>query len=357
MENKKLPILGLTSGDLNGVGMELVIKTFSNDYIYKYCTPVLYCNPKPIGFLKKTYNEHGFRYHIIDEAKDAKPGRLNLVVSSDAEFRVELGKQSKESGEEALKSLNKAMEDAKRGNLDAIVTAPLDKSTVAENHEGFTGHTGFIANELGAENYCMILYADEFRVALATEHVSVDKIAATLTTELIVNKINAVYKSLVEDFLITRPRIAVLGLNPHAGDGGVIGKEEIELIKPAIAQTFDDGKLVFGPYPADSYFSSKNMHSFDAVIAMYHDQGLIPFKSVAFHDGVNYTAGLSIVRTSPDHGTAYDIAGKNEASITSFQAAVHEALRLFNNRMQHAEDYNNPLAFGELKRERFRINF
>lgn len=357
MENKKLPILGITCGDLNGVGMELIIRMFSNDYIYKYCTPVLYCNPKPIAFLKKSYKQHEFKYHVIDEAKNAKPGQMNLVVSSDSEFRVELGKQSKDSGAEALKSLNKAMEDAKRGTLDAIVTAPLDKSTVAESHEGFTGHTGFIANELGSDDYCMILYADNFRVALVTEHVSVDKVATTLTSELIENKINAVHKSLMEDFLITRPRIAVLGLNPHAGDGGVIGKEEIEVINPAIKKMFETGKLVFGPYPADSYFSGRNMHNFDAVIAMYHDQGLIPFKSVAFHDGINFTAGLSLIRTSPDHGTAYDIAGKNEASITSFQAAVHEAILLHNNRLQHIEDYNNPLSFGELKRERFRINF
>jgi len=247
MESKKLPILGITSGDLNGVGMELVIRTFANDYIYKYCTPVLYCNPKPISFLKKAFDCESFQYTIIDEAKNAMPGKMNLVVSSDAEFRVEFGKQSKEGGEEALKSLSKAMEDAKRGNLDALVTPPLDKSTVAENLEGFTGHTGYIANELGADNYCMMLYSDDFRVALATEHVSVDKISQTLTSELIVNKINAVYDSLVKDFLITRPRIAVLGLNPHAGDGGVIGKEEIEIIKPAIAKTFETGKLVFGP--------------------------------------------------------------------------------------------------------------
>ena len=357
MDNIALPKIAITSGDLNGIGMELIMKVLDNEYILKYCIPILYANPRPLAFLKKQYEIQDFNYTIVGSAKEAKEGRINLVVCNDDEFRVELGKPSAESGLQALHSINKALEDAKANNFDAIVTAPVDKSTIAQNHEGFTGHTGYIAEALGVDNYCMILYADDFRVALATEHVSVDKITEKLTTELLVNKINSVYKSLREDFLITRPRIAVLGLNPHAGDSGTIGKHEIDIIKPAIQQVFEKDVLVFGPYAADSYFSGKNVKGFDAVIAMYHDQGLIPFKSVAFYDGVNYTAGLPLVRTSPDHGTAYDIAGKNEASITSFQNDIHEAIKICKNRIQYHLDYENPLAFEELKRERFRINF
>jgi 4-hydroxy-L-threonine phosphate dehydrogenase PdxA len=281
MDNIALPKIAITSGDLNGIGMELIMKVLDNEYILKYCIPILYANPRPLAFLKKQYEIQDFNYTIVGSAKEAKEGRINLVVCND----------------------------------------------------------------------------DEFRVELATEHVSVDKITEKLTTELLVNKINSVYKSLREDFLITRPRIAVLGLNPHAGDSGTIGKHEIDIIKPAIQQVFEKDVLVFGPYAADSYFSGKNVKGFDAVIAMYHDQGLIPFKSVAFYDGVNYTAGLPLVRTSPDHGTAYDIAGKNEASITSFQNAIHEAIKICKNRIQYHLDYENPLAFEELKRERFRINF
>jgi 4-hydroxythreonine-4-phosphate dehydrogenase len=238
-----------------------------------------------------------------------------------------------------------------------MVTAPLDKNTVAANLPGFSGHTGYIADKLGVDRYAMVLVSENLRVGLVTEHLPVSQIAQAITIDKIVAKLNILHTALREDFACTKPRIAVLGLNPHAGDGGLLGKEEINTIKPAIAKVFGDGKLVYGPYSADSFFGSGAYKSFDGVLAMYHDQGLIPFKTFAFYDGVNYTAGLNVVRTSPDHGTAYDLAGKGTCETLSFRNAIYEAIGIVRNRLQHHEDYADPLLYAELRREKFRIDF
>ncbi len=348
-------LLGITQGDPNGVGFELILKTFSDPNIYKYCTPVLYANPKLFVYWKKQLDLQEPMYQLVPSAAQAKEGKLNLVVSSEDSLELEIGKPQDSAGLEALKSLNKALEDAQY--LQALVTAPLDKSTVAKHMAGFSGHTGYIAEKLGVNQYAMVLTSEELRVALATEHVPITELGKHLTKEKIAQKIGVLAAALKAEFNVVKPRIAVLALNPHAGDNGLLGKEEETLIKPAIEQHFKDGMLVYGPYSADSFFGSGNYKNFDAVLAMYHDQGLIPFKTFAFFDGVNVTVGLPIVRTSPDHGTAYDIAGKGIAECLSFRSAVYEAIHLVRNRKQVAEDYSNPLPYSELRRERFRIDF
>jgi 4-hydroxythreonine-4-phosphate dehydrogenase len=297
------------------------------------------------------------RYHLIASAQDAKPGKLNLVSIGEQNMEVSAGTASAESGAEALAAMNKALEDCKTNALDALVTAPLDKNSVAASSPGFTGHTGYLAQALGVQDYAMLLIQEELRVALATEHVAVTALKQHLTKEVIVKKATVLHQSLVHDFGFIKPKIAVLGLNPHAGDGGLLGSEEKEIIKPAIAEVFKTGKLIYGPYPADSFFGSGQFRQFDAVLAMYHDQGLIPFKTFAFYDGVNFTAGLPLVRTSPDHGTAYDLAGKGTANLLSFRNAVYDAIHIVRTRKQYQQDYGNPLQYSELKREKFRMDF
>lgn len=355
--DKQLVTVGITQGDTNGVGLELIIRTFADENIYKYCIPVVYGSPKAFVFYKKMLGMQEPMYQLVKNASEAKPGQLNFVACNDAPAEVNAGTASAISGLEALQSLDKALEDAKNGFINALVTAPLDKQSVAENKAGFTGHTGYIADVYGVKNYAMMLICEELKVALVTEHLPVSDLAAALTKEKIAAKLNTLHDSLREDFGFTKPRIAVLGFNPHAGDSGLLGKEEKEIIEPAIKAVFATDKLVYGPYPADSFFGSGQFRQFDAVLAMYHDQGLIPFKTFAFYDGVNYTAGLPLVRTSPDHGTAYSLAGKGTAETLSFRNAVFEAIHIFNNRNQHVVDYSNPLPFSELRREKFKIDF
>lgn len=356
MDNSLIKV-GITQGDTNGIGLELIIRTFADENIYKYCIPVLYASPKAFVFYKKMLGMEEPRYHLIASAQDAKPGKLNLVSIGDQNMEVAAGTASAESGAEALAAMNKALEDCKNKALDALVTAPLDKNSVAASSPGFTGHTGYLAQALGVQDYAMLLIQEELRVALATEHVAVTALKQYLTKEVIVKKALVLHQSLVHDFGFIKPKIAVLGLNPHAGDGGLLGSEEKEIIKPAIEEVFKTGKLIYGPYPADSFFGSGQFRQFDAVLAMYHDQGLIPFKTFAFYDGVNYTAGLNVVRTSPDHGTAYDLAGKGTCETLSFRNAIYEAIGIVRNRLQHHEDYENPLPYAELRREKFRIDF
>jgi 4-hydroxythreonine-4-phosphate dehydrogenase len=348
-------VIGITQGDPNGVGLEIVLKTFSDPNIYKYCTPVLYANPKLFVFWKKQLNLQEPMYNLIPSASKAQEGKLNLVISSEESVELTIGKPGEAGGLEALKSLNKAIDDAE--HLHAIVTSPLDKSTVAHHLPNFSGHTGYLAEKMGVTQYAMVLTSEELRVALVTEHVSIAELPKHLTTERISNKIGLLSETLKSDFNVTKPRIAVLALNPHAGDNGLLGKEEEQIIKPAIEEHYKAGVLVYGPYSADSFFGSGNYKNFDAILAMYHDQGLIPFKTFAFHDGVNVTVGLPIVRTSPDHGTAYDIAGKGIAECISFRSAVYEAVHLVRNKRQIEVDYSNQLPYAELRRERFRIDF
>jgi 4-hydroxythreonine-4-phosphate dehydrogenase len=354
MDNQKVK-LGITQGDPSGVGMELILRVFADQYIYKYCIPVVYGNTKTFIAWKKQLNVQEPMYHLVNSAAEAKEGKLNWVLSSEEELELNIGTASNASGKEALLAIDKAIADAQ--HLDALVTAPIDKSTVAPHSPNFTGHTGYLAENMGSKSHAMILASEDLRVALVTEHVPITQLAKYLTQDKIDQKIEVVHESLRNDFNVLKPRIAVLGLNPHAGDQGLLGDEETKIIEPAIRKHFQAGKLVYGPYSADSFFGSGNYKNFDAVIAMYHDQGLIPFKTMAFMDGVNVTAGLPIVRTSPDHGTAYDIAGKSIADPSSMRAAVFEAIHLVRNRKQFAEDFDNPLDYSELRRERFRIDF
>ncbi len=354
MENEPIKI-AITQGDPNGVGMEIILRMFQSEMMYKYATPVVYASPGTFSYYKKALELEQPSYHLIQSAKEAVAGKLNLVVGSEDKVEISMGNAGPEAGKQALECLQKALEDSE--NFDALVTAPLDKSTVAEHHKGFSGHTGYIANFFGIDNYCMFLVSEELKTALVTEHVAVSEIANHLNSDRIINKVHVVYNSLREDFNILKPRIAVLGLNPHAGDNGLLGKEEQTIIQPAIKQLFEQEKLVFGPYSADSFFGSGQYKQFDAVVAMYHDQGLIPFKSMAFYEGVNYTAGLPIVRTSPDHGTAYSLAGKGTADLQSMRNAYFEAIHIVKNKKQFYKDFENPLPFAELRRERFRIDF
>jgi len=293
-------------------------------------------------------------YTIIRDITEAKDNHLNVIVSSNDAFEIQFGKPSLSAGKEAFLAINRMMQDAKAGKLNAIVTAPVDKSTI-KIEQGFTGHTGFITQYLGVQNSLMVLANDELRVGLVTEHVALAKIASLITKESIIGKLKIANQSLKKDFGIVKPRIAVLGLNPHNGDNGTMGNEEKEIIIPAIEQANIENIFCFGPYSADGFFGMKKYLQFDLVLAMYHDQGLIPFKSLAFDDGINFTAGLPIIRTSPDHGTGYDIAGKNIASPQSFSNALFDAIKLLKQQNETSELKANPLAYQELKRERFRL--
>ncbi len=348
------PIIGISAGDPNGVGLEVVIKTLQHDLIYTLCTPVLYCNPKAFTFTKKMCNLDKPNYTLIRDITETKENQLNVIVSSQDTFEIQFGKPSLSAGKEAFLAINRMMQDAKAGKLKAIVTAPVDKSTIKID-QGFTGHTGFITQYLGTQGSLMVLANEELRVGLVTEHIALAKIAQSITKESILNKLKIAYQSLKKDFGIVKPRIAVLGLNPHNGDNGIMGNEEKDIIAPAIEQANKDGVFCFGPYSADGFFGMKNYLQFDLVLAMYHDQGLIPFKSLAFEDGINFTAGLPIIRTSPDHGTGYDIAGKNIASSQSFSNALFEAIKIYNQQNETDSLKAKPLPYQELKRERFRL--
>ena len=289
---------------------------------------------------------------IIRIADQASPKKANLINLTDKEVKIDLGESSLAAGELALLSIDAAIEDLKKGLIDVLVTAPVNKHNVQDAAKmPFTGHTGYLAEKFGVTNYLMLMVGEALRIGVITEHIALDQVAKTITTTLILDKVRVLEESLRKDFDIRKPRIAVLGLNPHAGDDGLIGKEEQDVIIPAIQAAQQKGMLVYGPYPADGFFASSGYKQFDAVLAMYHDQGLIPFKTLNFENGVNYTAGLPYVRTSPAHGTAYDIAGKDLASADSMRAATYLACEIFRNRDQWAELNKNPLAFSKKEKE------
>jgi 4-hydroxythreonine-4-phosphate dehydrogenase len=349
------PIVGISQGDPNGVGLEVVLKTLQHDMIYNYCIPVVYANPKSFNYTKKTIDQEKPSYTLIKDISEARPDQLNLIVTSNEPFEIQYGIASENAGKEAFSAIGRMMQDARDKKLDAIVTAPVDKSTI-KTEQAFSGHTGFITQYLGLQNSLMILYNEDIRVGLVTEHMPLSKVAAAITKESIINKLKIANESLKKDFGLLRPKIAVLGLNPHNGDNGALGNEEKDIIMPAVKEANNQGVFCFGPYSADGFFGMKTYTQFDMVLAMYHDQGLIPFKSLAFDDGVNYTAGLPVVRTSPDHGTAYDIAGKNCASPLSFTNALFAAIEIFHQRNESTELRENPLRISEFRRERFRLD-
>ena len=342
MEQNKIKI-GITQGDVNGIGYEVILKAFEDPTIFELCTPIVYGSPKVMTYHRKAL-ELETSFSIINSASEAMHGRLNVVNCCDDEVKVELGKPSHESGKAAFDALERAMAEYKEGKFDVLVTAPIHKQMIQSESFTFPGHTEYIEQCVGEGSKALMILANEkLRVALVTGHIPVAKISSVLTQELIQEKLATFSASLKQDFGIGAPRIAVLALNPHAGDGGVIGTEEETIITPAIKAMREQGVLCFGPYPADGFMGSGAFSRFDGVLAMYHDQGLIPFKVMAMESGVNFTAGLPIIRTSPDHGTAFDIAGKNEASPDSFRQALYMAIDIYRNRKSNDEAYRNPL--------------
>lgn len=334
-------IVGISIGDLNGIGSEVVLKTFEDSRMMELCTPVIFANVKTLSFLKKSIESTAI-LHGIDRLDQVLVGKINVLNLWREGFDIEMGVNSDTVGQYAIKSFVAATKALKDGEIDVLVTAPINKYNIQSDTFKFPGHTDYLDQELEG-NALMLMVQDNLRIGLLTDHIPVNQVASHLTEALIKQKIETIKQSLIQDFSINKPKIAVLGLNPHAGDGGVIGKEDNDIIKPVIKKMFDKGTLVFGPYPADGFFGSGQYEKFDAVIAAYHDQGLIPFKTLSFGNGVNYTAGLNKIRTSPDHGTAFDIAGKNKANHNSFKEAVYLALDIFKARQQHKEISQKPL--------------
>ena len=343
MEREKI-VIGITQGDINGIGYEVILKTLSESRVLDAFVPVIYGSPKVAAFHRKQLDIQGINLNIINSVEELNPKRINIINCSDDEIKVELGRSTVEAGKAAFAALEQATEDLKKGALDAIVTAPINKKNIQSADFHFPGHTEYLEEKFGTGTpSLMLLMNDVMRVAVVTGHIPVAEVSNALTKELIIEKLLVFNKSLKEDFMIVRPRIAVLGLNPHAGDEGVIGDEEQKTIIPALKEAEKQGVVCVGPYAADGFFGSGQFSKFDGILAMYHDQGLIPFKTISMDSGVNFTAGLSVIRTSPAHGTAYDLAGKNMASEDSFRQAIYTACDIYQNRMINKEITANPL--------------
>lgn len=336
--------IGITQGDINGIGLEVILKTFTEPDMLEVCTPVLFSSGKTITAYRKYVQVEQFTYNSITGYEGILPRKFNLYQCYNEEITIELGKSTESGGKYAIKSLLAACDALEKNKIEALVTAPINKGNTYSDSFPYSGHTPFLDEKFGKGNSIMMLVSGELRVALVTEHIPVTQVAAAISKEAVMTKIMILAKTLKRDFGVDKPKIAVLGLNPHAGDSGTLGKEETEIIIPAAQEAQKQtNALVVGPFSADGFFGSGAYRKFDAVLAMYHDQGLIPFKQVAFDTGVNFTAGLPIIRTSPDHGTAYDIAGKNKASEESFRAAVYLACDLVKTRKRYAHNNANPL--------------
>jgi len=336
------PVIGFTCGDLNGIGLELIIKSLSDSRILDFMVPVVFANNKTINFYRKGLPEFNLNFAVLNDLSKLNPKQVNVFNCWEEEVEITPGELTATGGKYALLSLEKAVEALKNKTIDGIVTAPIHKKNIQSEAFNFSGHTPYLQHAFGNTENLMLLVAENLRMALVTEHVTVGEIAKHITKDKIKQKLAILNASLQKDFGVDKPRIAVLALNPHAGDEGLIGKEEIEIIKPAIKES-KQNILVFGPYSADAFFARGAHEKFDGVLAMYHDQGLIPFKSLAFGEGVNFTAGLLIVRTSPDHGTAFDIAGKNKADASSFTASIFECVRIIHARQGYHDMRLNPL--------------
>lgn len=340
--------IGFTHGDVNGIGYEIIIKTLADDRINEMIVPIVFGHSKVASYHRKTLTVKDFSFNLIKRVDAANPRWANIYNITEREVKLDLGAMTKIGGEMAYCSLKSAVESIDKKEIDALVTAPINKKNIQSKEFNFPGHTEFFASRYNLSNYLMMMISGPLRIGVVTGHIPLKDVAQTLTKELILDKINVLNQSLLQDFGIRKPQIAVLSLNPHAGDNGLIGTEEQEIIIPAIKEAFESKILVFGPYPADGFFGTTNYRSFDGILTMYHDQCMLPFKTLAFADGVNYTAGLPIVRTSPSHGTAYDIAGKNIADENSMRAAVYLAVDIVRNRLQYSEITANPLQKTEL---------
>lgn len=346
-ENQKIK-LGISIGDINGIGCEVALKTFEDERMLEFCTPIIFASNKTISQQKGDLNID-ITFNGVREASQAIDGKINIVNVWKEVPTIEYGQATKAGGEYAIKSLKAAVKALKEGAIDVLVTAPINKNNIQSEEFKFPGHTDYLAQELKGESL-MFMVADALRVGLLTDHIPVKDVANAITSKLIKSKVAIMEKSLKMDFGIRRPKIAMLGINPHSGDKGTIGEEDDKVLAPTIQELFNKGTLVYGPYSADSFFGSDTHKNFDAVLAAYHDQGLIPFKTLSFGKGVNFTAGLDKVRTSPDHGTAYEIAGKGKADESSFKEAVFTAIQVYRNRSEYLELTQNPLQKHKIKK-------
>ncbi|MFN3752679.1 4-hydroxythreonine-4-phosphate dehydrogenase PdxA [Flavobacterium sp.] len=338
-------IVGISIGDLNGIGSEVILKTFEDSRMLELCTPVIFANVKVLSFIKKTL-ELTAPLHGIDKIEQLVVGKINVLNIWREGVDLNFGQNDENIGKYAIKSFVAATKALKENQIDVLVTAPINKYNIQSEEFKFPGHTDYLNQELEG-NALMLMVNDNLRVGLLTDHIPVNEVAKHLTEKLIIQKVETIKQSLIQDFGINKPKIAVLALNPHAGDNGVIGKEDDTILKPTLKKLFEKGTLVFGPFAADGFFGSNQYDKYDAVVATYHDQGLIPFKTLSFGNGVNYTAGLNKIRTSPDHGTAYEIAGKGVADYNSFKEAVYTAIDIYNSRFQHLQISKNPLKTKE----------
>lgn len=334
-------IVGISIGDLNGIGGEIILKTFEDSRVLDFCTPVIFASAKSMNFYKGHFKS-GINFHNINGMNQLAQGKVNVLNCWNEPVKIEFGKEDIKIGSYAIKSLKAAVEALKRDEIHVLVTAPINKYNIQSDAFKFPGHTDYLAQELKGESL-MFMVTGDLRVGLLTDHVPVKDVVTHISEELIEKKINTIHDSLKKDFRINKPKIAVLGINPHTGDNGVIGSEDDDILRPTLKKIKEDGKLVFGPYAADSFFGSSNYKNFDAIVATYHDQGLIPFKTLSFGQGVNYTAGLDKIRTSPDHGTAFEIAGKGTADAGSFKEAVYAAIQIYKNRIDYEQLMANPL--------------
>ncbi len=344
MENtaKKIKV-GITHGDINGIGYEIIIKTLTDKRITDLCIPIVYGSPKLASYHRKSVNIENFSLNIIKSPENANPKRPNVINCVSENTRIELGKLTKESGAAALASLEAATNDLKEGKIDVLITAPINKNSIQSDDFKFPGHTEYLQKKTNSEDVLMLMIGKRMKIGVVTGHIPIKNVAYDITEERILKKLRILNNSLLKDFTVRKPKIAVLGLNPHASDGSVIGTEEEEIIIPALNKARDEGIMAVGPYPADGFFGSESYLKFDAVLAMYHDQGLAPFKAIEFEAAVNFTAGLSVIRTSPGHGTAFEIAGKGKASPDSFREALFTALEIYKNRKLFEEISENPL--------------
>lgn len=342
MKDTKIKV-GITQGDINGIGYEVIIKTLMDPRILELCTPIIYGSPKVAAYHKKALDIEEFSSNNIKTAQESHSKRINIINCTDENIKVELGKSTSSAGVASFASLEAAVKDLKEGDIDVLLTAPINKKNIQSKDFEFPGHTEYLEARIDSGKSLMLLISEKLRVGVVTGHIPISKVSESITEEKIIEKLDILNKSLIQDFGIRKPKVAVLSLNPHAGDDGLIGSEEKDVIIPAIEKARKSGIMALGPYPADGFFGSNDYSKFDAILAMYHDQGLTAFKALSFDSGVNFTAGLSKVRTSPAHGTAYAIAGTNVASPESFQKALYMAIDVYKNRMEYAELSKDPM--------------
>lgn len=343
--------VGISVGDINGIGPEVIMKALSDNRILQDCTPIIYASNKVFSFYKKELGINDFNYQSVKSADEPKGKKVFLVNLWKDDIKIEPGELTEEGGKYAFDSLEHATKDLASGKIDVLVTAPISKDAISKAGFKFPGHTEYLADMSGLEEALMVMVSSTLRVALVTSHIALKDVTSKISQDLICDKMRTFNNSLIKDFGIRKPKIAVLGLNPHAGEGGKMGEEENETILPAIRKVSGEGILAYGPYPADGFFGSAVKNNFDGVLAMYHDQGLAAFKALAFDEGVNFTAGLPIVRTSPDHGTAFDIAGKNKASGDSMRHAIYLAIDVYRNQQREKIIHRDPLEISEPKQD------